>query len=218
MGGNVVVDFVKSLFRSRESGVESWANAKKYGATARAKGKVANAFNQAIDKPLEAAKAKVVGPKKDRAGNDAKKGDKEKGMGFFSRKKSAPASEAQGGGFDSDEPMKTVALALDSVNQQNREVVGWVVILGGEQKGKDFRLYPGRNVVGTSADCDLVLTDNYLSAKHCAIRYEDEQYSLVDLDSTNGTFVNGKKTSKVELIDNDIIRLGKTELKFKALY
>jgi hypothetical protein len=206
----LVVEFIKGLFRSRVSGVESWANAKKYGAVARAKGKVSTKFNQAIDKPLDAAKNKVVGKKK-----DAKK---EKGMGFFSRKKSAPPPEAQGGGFDSDEPMKTVALSLDSINQQNREVVGWVVIMNGEQKGKDFRLFPGRNVVGTSADCDIVLTDAYLSSKHCAVRYEDEQYSMVDLDSTNGTYVNGKKTSKVELIDNDTIRLGKTELKFKALY
>ena len=211
MSDNVLVDFVKGLFRSRVSGAEAWANAKKYGAVARAKGKVSNKFNQALDKPMDAARNKVLGKKADAA-------KKEKGMGFFSRKKPAPPPEAQGQGYDADEPMKTVALSIDAIGSQNREVVGWVVILNGEQKGKDFRLFPGRNVVGTSADCDLVLTDAYLSSKHCAIRYEDEQYSLVDLDSTNGTYVNGKKTSKVELIDNDIIRLGKTELKFKALY
>lgn len=211
----MVVDFIKGLFRSRVSGAESWVSAKKYGAIARAKGKASTKFNQAIDKPLDKAKGAAKGAVKSTKKDDAKK---EKGMGFFSRKKSAPPLEPQGGGYDSDEPMKTVALSLDSINQQSREVVGWVVIMSGEQKGKDFRLFPGRNVVGTSADCDIVLTDAYLSSKHCAVRYEDEQYSMVDLDSTNGTYVNGKKTSKIELIDNDIIRLGKTELKFKALY
>jgi hypothetical protein len=216
MSGNIVVEFVKGLFRSRASGAEAWVSAKKYGAVARVKGKVSNKFNQAIDKPMDAAKKKVTGKKNDAAKNDAAK--KEKGMGFFSRKKTAPPPDVQAPAYESDEPMKTVALNLDSINQGSREVVGWVVILGGEQKGKDFRLFPGRNVVGTSADCDIVLTDAYLSSKHCAIRYEDEQYSMVDLDSTNGTYVNGKRTSKVELIDNDIIRLGKTELKFKALY
>jgi len=216
MGANPVVEFIKGLFRSRTSGAEAWVAAKKYGAVARAKGKVANRFNQAIDKPMDAAKKKALGKKDDQVKKAEAK--KEKGMGFFSRKKSAPPPEVQAQGYDSDEPMKTVALNLDQINQQNREVVGWVVIMNGEQKGKDFRLFPGRNVVGTSADCDVVLTDAYLSSKHCAIRYEDEQYSMVDLDSTNGTYVNGKKTSKVELIDNDVIRLGKTELKFKALY
>jgi len=212
----VIFDFIKMLFKSRIQGVKALGNAKVYGAQAKVKGKVANKFNQAVDAPFKKVKEKAAG-KKD-APKQAKqdKADKEKGMGFFSKKQSAPPPQPD---YDSGEDQRTMALSLDSLGAaQGREVVGWLVIMNGEQKGKDFRLFPGRNVIGTAADCEVVLTDAYLSSKHCAIRYEDEQYSLVDLDSTNGSYVNGKRTSKAELIDNDMIRLGKTELKFKALY
>jgi pSer/pThr/pTyr-binding forkhead associated (FHA) protein len=42
---------------------------------------------------------------------------------------------------------------------------------------------------------------------------------LTDLDSTNGTFVNdsAEGVARIELKDNDIIRLGETTLKFKCL-
>ena len=40
---------------------------------------------------------------------------------------------------------------------------------------------------------------------------------MVDLDSTNGTYVNERRVSREDLIDNDKIRFGRTELKFKSL-
>jgi pSer/pThr/pTyr-binding forkhead associated (FHA) protein len=76
----------------------------------------------------------------------------------------------------------------------------------------------GRNVVGVAADCDIVLTDPYLSSKHMVIRHENGEFMLIDLDSTNGTFVNDKRVNKQELIDNDKVRLGRTEMKFKSLF
>ena len=87
----------------------------------------------------------------------------------------------------------------------------------GNHRGQDFRLYPGKNVVGTAADCDLVVTDPYLSARHMTISYENGNFVALDLDSKNGTYVNQKRITKEELIDNDTIRLGKTEFKFKSL-
>ncbi len=50
------------------------------------------------------------------------------------------------------------------------------------------------------------------------MRHEEGVFVLVDLDSTNGTYVNDSRISKEELIDNDRVRLGRTELKFKSLY
>ena len=76
----------------------------------------------------------------------------------------------------------------------------------------------GKNIVGTAADSDIVLTDQYMSSRHAVIRYEDGIFVIVDLDSTNGTYVNDDRCSKEELIDNDRLRVGRTELKFKSLY
>jgi hypothetical protein len=114
---------------------------------------------------------------------------------------------------------KTQAIDLRALKQKNeRQVVGWLVATTGAHRGMDFRLFDGKNVIGTSADCDIVVTDAYLSARHCTVRYENGNFVVIDLDSRNGTFVNQKRISKEDLIDNDTVRLGKTEFKFKSLY
>jgi len=113
---------------------------------------------------------------------------------------------------------KTMAIDIASLTKPKRGVVGWIVVMSGNQKGQDFRLLEGKNAIGAGADNDIVITDDYLSSKHATIRFEDGRYELIDADSTNGSFVNEKRATKEELIDNDTVRLGRTELRFKALY
>ena len=115
---------------------------------------------------------------------------------------------------------KTMALNMDDLNlsSKQRTVVGWIVAQNGNHRGEDFRIYDGKNILGTAADCDIVITDPFLSAKHCTIRHENGNFQVTDLDSTNGTFVNQKRCTKSDLIDNDTIRLGHTEFKFKSLF
>ena len=72
------------------------------------------------------------------------------------------------------------------------------------------------NVIGTAADCDIVLTDKKISRKHATIRYEGGEFQIADLDSSNGCFVNDEKIQKHDLIDNDIIKLGDIEFEFKC--
>ncbi len=95
--------------------------------------------------------------------------------------------------------------------------VGWIVALNGQHKGEDFRLKAGKNVIGTAADADIVLTDKKVSRKHCTIRYEGGEFQIADLDSSNGTFVNEERTQKHDLIDNDLLRLGDIQFKFKSV-
>ncbi len=216
----MVFDFFKSLGRSRVSGVESRVKAKKYSAIAQARSKAATKFNDAIDKPLDAAKNKAkgaVGAQKAGAGDE--KGGKK--MGLFGRKKgaSAPVGHEAQGAVSDEGVEKTRAISIeDIVDDRSQDCVGWVVALQGELKGRDFRLTPGKNVLGTSADCDVVLTDQYMSSRHATINYEDKRFTLVDLDSTNGTYVNERRVSREEIIDNDSLRLGRTQLKFKSLF
>jgi hypothetical protein len=99
---------------------------------------------------------------------------------------------------------------------KSREVCGWMVALNGQHKGEDFRLRIGKNVIGTAADCDIVLTDKKISRKHATIRYEGGEFQIADLDSSNGCFVNDEKIQKHDLIDNDIIKLGDIEFEFKC--
>ena len=113
---------------------------------------------------------------------------------------------------------KTMAIDISQLGGPKRTVVGWLVCMNGNQKGIDFRIFDGINTIGAGADCDIVVTDEYLSSKHATIRYEEGKYEFKDNESTNGSYLNEKRTTKDELIDNDTIRLGRTELRFKALY
>jgi hypothetical protein len=139
---------------------------------------------------------------------------KEGDVGWFGRKKPDTAQDSQA----YVEQDRTMAIDVSQLNRGTfQPCVGWVVVRTGELMGRDFRLVDGKNTIGTAADCDVVLTDPYLSSKQCVIRYENGTFTLVDLDSTNGTYLNDTRVSKEDMIDNDTIRVGRTELKFKAL-
>jgi pSer/pThr/pTyr-binding forkhead associated (FHA) protein len=70
-------------------------------------------------------------------------------------------------------------------------------------------------VIGRGQDCDLVLEDNNSSRRHCLIRKWAGHYKLEDLQSKNGTFVNGMKVSSAQLGDGDLIAVGDQMLVFK---
>jgi pSer/pThr/pTyr-binding forkhead associated (FHA) protein len=113
-------------------------------------------------------------------------------------------------------PRRTVLLS-DAVRKT--ALVGWLVVMDGDQKGEDFRLRDGQNTLGSASDSDIVLRDETVSAKHASIRYKDGKFFLSDLDSTNGTFLNGlgECVARIELNDSDMLRCGGVTLKFKAL-
>ncbi len=71
--------------------------------------------------------------------------------------------------------------------------------------------------VGAMDDNDLVLRDDTVSRYHCKIVQEGESYVLVDLDSTNGTFINRVRIREAFLKPNCTIALGKTQIKFLPL-
>ncbi len=100
----------------------------------------------------------------------------------------------------------------------DRGLAGWLVALNGEQTGQDFRLLEGKNLIGKASPSDIVIRDAYVSAKHAVLEFADGRYVLRDEGSKNGTFVNGERiAADRELAPDDLIRVGRTELKFKPL-
>jgi hypothetical protein len=69
-------------------------------------------------------------------------------------------------------------------------------------------------VIGRSRDCDIQLADANVSRRHAELRQEGASYWIVDLGSTNGTEVNGKRVKRAKLRDGDRITLGSTEITF----
>ena len=81
--------------------------------------------------------------------------------------------------------------------------------------GKRRELTSRRVVIGRSKDCDVQLADPNASRRHAELRQEGSAYWLIDLDSTNGSSVNGHRTSRAKLDSGDVITIGSTDLLFE---
>ena len=94
---------------------------------------------------------------------------------------------------------------------------GWLVVLEGSLQGEDFHLHEGRNIIGSSPACKIKLQDEGIEDRHASIRFSSNQWTLTDLDSESGTFLNGKMIYRHELKDGDKIIIGKSLLRVKTL-
>ncbi len=124
----------------------------------------------------------------------------------------APAAAPAPGG-----KQRTMALDLGSGGAVSGGIIGWFIPLEGRQAGELFQLQ-GRVSVGSAPDNDIVMADSpSISGHHCEFVGSPTGFKLNDLGSTNGTFVNDKRVSSHDLIDNDNVRLGKVNFKFKSM-
>jgi len=99
---------------------------------------------------------------------------------------------------------------------EGRPFCGWLVVLEGNLQGEDFHLHEGRNIVGSSPPCEIQLQDEGIEDRHASIRFSSNQWTLTDLDSESGTFLNGKRIYRHELKDGDKIIIGKSLLRIKT--
>ena len=81
--------------------------------------------------------------------------------------------------------------------------------------GVPHELDKRRILIGRSKDCDIQLPDPNASRRHAELRQEGSGYWLIDLDSTNGSSVNGHRTARAKLDSGDVITIGSTEMLFE---
>jgi pSer/pThr/pTyr-binding forkhead associated (FHA) protein len=81
--------------------------------------------------------------------------------------------------------------------------------------GKPYELSRDVVVLGRSRECDITLDDANVSRRHAEVRRENGNWFIVDLGSTNGIEVNGKRTDRAKLEHDDRILLGRTEVTFE---
>lgn len=74
--------------------------------------------------------------------------------------------------------------------------------MNGPQAGQSYDLHLGRNLIGRGENCHLRLVSSGVSKEHCEIHVYTDKVMIVDLRSSNGTFINGVK------VQNGILRLG----------
>ena len=81
--------------------------------------------------------------------------------------------------------------------------------------GQRHEVTKQRFVLGRSRGCDLELADPNVSRRHAELRQEGTVFWIVDLDSTNGTEVNGERATRARLEHGDRITVGSTEILFE---
>ena len=79
---------------------------------------------------------------------------------------------------------------------------------------KEFDLREGTTTVGRSDQNDIIINSPSVSTHHATIMTERNDSFLLDKGSTNGTFVNGKRTRNSALEDKDVINIGSNILIF----
>lgn len=88
----------------------------------------------------------------------------------------------------------------------------WILRVDDAHESRLLRLPPGAvRTVGRGAQADFVLRDPLASRVHCRLSASGRQLLVEDLDSTNGTFVNGSRAGIVGLEAGDRLRVGRSE-------
>lgn len=89
-----------------------------------------------------------------------------------------------------------------------------VVRSGGGMAGQSFQPGEGKTLIGRSPECDVFLDDVTVSRQHAELLRESETFSIRDLGSLNGTYVNRKRIESAVLEDDDEVQIGKYRLTF----
>ena len=82
------------------------------------------------------------------------------------------------------------------------------VLLIAEKTGKRVRLFNETNVIGRASECDIVIRAPDVSKRHCQIILESDRVLIEDLNSVNGTLLNGEHIQLAELLDGDQLTIG----------
>jgi hypothetical protein len=68
--------------------------------------------------------------------------------------------------------------------------------------------------IGRGLDNDIILEDTRVSRHHAQLRYKTRRFWVTDMNSTNGTYINGERISEADLRHGDVLSLGGLELTF----
>jgi transcriptional regulator with PAS, ATPase and Fis domain len=116
--------------------------------------------------------------------------------------------------MDASKPDGTRALEERAGDHQEVQRF-WLTVTAGPDAGATYTSESERTVVGTHESADFVLHDDTVSRFHCEIDLSSGQPLIRDLESRNGTTVNGVSVLGAQLRDDCLVRLGRSELRFK---
>jgi pSer/pThr/pTyr-binding forkhead associated (FHA) protein len=92
--------------------------------------------------------------------------------------------------------------------------VGMLVVRHGPNVGSTYRLETDRTTIGRHPDSDIFLDDITVSRRHVAIDRSEGRFTLHDVGSLNGTYVNRERVDDAPLNHGDEVQIGKYRLSF----
>lgn len=115
----------------------------------------------------------------------------------------------------------TLSLPADEVGDEIAAVLdegilgpAFVVRSGGGRAGESFIPGDARTLIGRSPECDVFLDDVTVSRRHAEVIRDEERFTIRDLGSLNGTFVNRRRIESADLEDDDEVQIGKYRMTF----
>ena len=91
-----------------------------------------------------------------------------------------------------------------------------LVVKNGDLEGTSYELAASETLIGRNPTSDIALHDEGISREHAILLYDEvnDVYGVEDLQSTNGTQVNGKRVRSATLTHGDEVRIGRTLFEF----
>jgi hypothetical protein len=92
-----------------------------------------------------------------------------------------------------------------------------IVVTAGEKIGTEIALSGRQLTIGRAGDSDLIVDDEYTSTHHAKLVFINGEWLVQDLDSTNGTLLDGKKITTTTVVPlNTQVRVGQTSFELRA--
>ena len=92
-----------------------------------------------------------------------------------------------------------------------------LVLLSEGLSGRTFVLKGAKTTVGRVPDNDFQIPEASVSSHHCELHLQGKDLLVKDLESTNGTFINGERVTETLLKAGQILRLGMIEMRLFAI-
>jgi diguanylate cyclase (GGDEF)-like protein len=106
----------------------------------------------------------------------------------------------------------TVELQREMASIRSGRTHAYLVVLAGSNVGEMYKLDGNEVVIGRSPQVSIRLSDEGISRRHARVVVMGNHVMLEDLQSANGTTVNGERVASMQLKDGDKIRLGSTTI------
>ncbi len=109
---------------------------------------------------------------------------------------------------------KTVVTVISKIGDRRPRADACLVVIYGQSLGKKFVIKPGELLIGRSSQAHLQIDHESVSRRHAKVTTQDDKVEIADMGSTNGTYVNDEPVENRLLHDGDLIKVGRTILKY----